>query len=142
MRLLQALPFRAILEKKERGRPAAVTNMRVRHEKIFATLVHLTTNCWYEEGNDYHGKPSWIWANPGSRELRLDREMLLSYMQELRDSNKAEGQDRIYTHGEKEFESKQNVVNCGVSVNAKTYAEMQMIAEFTKAISYLPAWRE
>ena len=72
-----------------------------------------------------------------------DLETALSkYMQELRDSNKAEGQDRIYTHGEKEFESKQNVVNCGVSVNAKTYAEMQMIAEFTKAVSYLPAWRE
>lgn len=85
MLLLQVLPFRAILEKKERGRPAAVTNMRVRHEKIFATLVHLTTNCWYEEGNDYHGKPSWIWANPGSSELRLDREMLGRYLEELRE---------------------------------------------------------
>ena len=72
-----------------------------------------------------------------------DLETALSkYMQELRDSNKAEGQDRIYIHGEKEFESKQNVVNSGVSVNAKTYAEMQMIAEFTKAINYLPALRE
>ena len=57
----------------------------IRHDFMWATLVHLTTNCWYEEGNDYHGKPSWIWANPGSRELRLDREMLLAYMQELRD---------------------------------------------------------
>ena len=35
----------------------------VRHEFMWASLVHLTTNCWYEEGNDYHGKPSWIWAN-------------------------------------------------------------------------------
>ena len=35
----------------------------VRHEFMWAPLVHLTTNCWYEERNDYHGKPSWIWAN-------------------------------------------------------------------------------
>ena len=28
----------------------------VRHEFMWAPLVHLTTNCWYEEGNDYHGK--------------------------------------------------------------------------------------
>ena len=58
----------------------------VRHDFIWATLVHLTTNCWYEEGNDYHGKPSWIWANPGSRELRLDRDMLLRYLAELKDT--------------------------------------------------------
>lgn len=44
----------------------------VRHDVMWATLVRLATNCWCEEGNDYHGKPSWIRANPGSRELRLD----------------------------------------------------------------------
>jgi LDH2 family malate/lactate/ureidoglycolate dehydrogenase len=59
-------------------------------------------------------------------------------MQELRDSNKAEGQDRIYTHGEKEFESKKNVIANGIPVNEKTYAEMEMIAEFTGAKSLLP----
>ena len=64
---------------------------------------------------------------------------LSKFMQELRDSNKAEGQDRIYTHGEKEFESKQNVIANGVPVNEKTYAEMQMIAEYTGATEYLPA---
>ena len=64
---------------------------------------------------------------------------LSKFMQELRDSNKAEGQDRIYTHGEKEFESKQNVIANGVPVNEKTYAEMQMIAEYTGAADFLPA---
>ena len=59
-------------------------------------------------------------------------------MQELRDANKAEGQDRIYTHGEKEFYSKQNVIANGVPVNEKTYAEMEMIAEYTGAQAYLP----
>ena len=63
---------------------------------------------------------------------------LSKYMQELRDSNKAEGADRIYTHGEKEFESKQRVIANGISVNEKTYAEMEMIAEFTGAKDYLP----
>ena len=63
---------------------------------------------------------------------------LSKYMQELRDSNKAEGQDRIYTHGEKEFESKQKVIAGGVPVNEKTYAEMQMIADFTGSCDLLP----
>ena len=63
---------------------------------------------------------------------------LSKFMQELRDADKAEGQDRIYTHGEKEFYSKQNVVANGVPVNDKTYAEMEMIAEFTGAQAYLP----
>ena len=64
---------------------------------------------------------------------------LSKLMQELRDSNKAEGADRIYTHGEKEFEAKQNVIANGISVNEKTYAEMQMIAEYTGAADFLPA---
>lgn len=63
---------------------------------------------------------------------------LSKYMQELRDSNKAEGQDRIYTHGEKEFESRQKVIAGGVPVNEKTYAEMEMIAQYTGAQDYLP----
>ncbi len=56
---------------------------------------------------------------------------LSKYMQELRDADKAEGQDRIYTHGEKEYYSEAAVKANGVSVNEKTYAEMEMIAEFT-----------
>ena len=70
-----------------------------------------------------------------------DLEKALSqFLQELRDSNKAEGQDRIYTHGEKEFEAHQRVKAEGVSVNEKTYAEMQMIAEFTGTTQYLPSY--
>ena len=70
-----------------------------------------------------------------------DLEKALSqFLQELRDSNKAEGQERIYTHGEKEFEACQRVKAEGVSVNEKTYAEMQMIAEFTGTSQYLPSY--
>lgn len=63
---------------------------------------------------------------------------LSKFMQELRDADKAEGQTRIYTHGEKEYEAKQNVIANGVSVNEKTYAEMEMIAQYTGAQSLLP----
>jgi len=63
---------------------------------------------------------------------------LSTYMQELRDSKKAEGQDRIYTHGEKEFYARQQVIDQGVSLNEKTYAEMEMIAAYTHAENYLP----
>ena len=68
-----------------------------------------------------------------------DLEAALSkFMQEVRDSAKAEGADRIYLHGEKEFENRQKVIAGGVSVNEKTYAEMQMIAEHTGTTQYLP----
>jgi len=60
------------------------------------------------------------------------------YMQELRDSRKADGQDRIYTHGEKEFLARQSVMDLGIPVNEKTYAEMEMIAAYTGAESLLP----
>ena len=65
---------------------------------------------------------------------------LSKYLDELRQAPKAEGADRIYTHGEKEFEACQRVKAEGVSVNEKTYAEMEMIAEFTGTSQYLPSY--
>ncbi len=62
------------------------------------------------------------------------------YLQEVRDSAKAEGQDRIFIHGEKEAEAKARVLAEGVSVNDKTYSEMQMIGEYTGASDLLPAY--
>jgi len=70
---------------------------------------------------------------------KADLEKALSvYLEELRNSPKAEGADRIYTHGEKEFEMRQKVLKEGISVNDKTYAEMQMIAEYTGTLELLP----
>ena len=65
---------------------------------------------------------------------------LSKYLQEVRDSDKAEGQDRIYIHGEKEAEAHARVLAEGVLVNDQTYSEMQMIAEFTGATEFLPAY--
>ncbi|MBE7030969.1 MAG: Ldh family oxidoreductase [Ruminococcaceae bacterium] len=63
---------------------------------------------------------------------------LSKYLQEVRDSSKAEGEERIYIHGEKEAESVSRVLSEGVCLNEKTYSEMQMIAEYTGSLEYLP----
>ena len=65
---------------------------------------------------------------------------LSKYLQEIRESAKAEGQDRIFIHGEKEIESHIRVLEDGVWLNEKTYAEMQMIAEYTGATELLPPY--
>ncbi|MBO5069538.1 MAG: Ldh family oxidoreductase [Roseburia sp.] len=65
---------------------------------------------------------------------------LSKFLQEVRDSDKAEGQERIYIHGEKEAEAHDRVKREGVSLNDKTYAEMEMIGQFTGAETYLPAY--
>ena len=65
---------------------------------------------------------------------------LSKYLQEIRDSAKAEGEDRIFIHGEKEAEAHQRVLREGVYLNDKTYEEMRMIGEFTGAGDLLPAY--
>jgi len=70
------------------------------------------------------------------------RAALGKYLQEVRDSAKAEGQDRIYTHGEKARLSRERVLREGVPLNDKTYDEMKMIAEYTGAGDSLPAYSD
>ena len=65
---------------------------------------------------------------------------LSKYLQEIRDSAKAEGQDRIYIHGEKEYEARAGVLKNGVYLNDKTYDEMKMIAEYTGSTAFLPEY--
>lgn len=65
---------------------------------------------------------------------------LSRFLQEIRDSAKAEGQERIYIHGEKEAEAHERVKREGVSLNEKTYAEMEMIARYTGAEALLPSY--
>ena len=48
-------------------------------------------------------------------------------LQELRESPKADGHDRIFTHGEKEVESKAQKLIDGVPVNEKTLKELREI---------------
>ena len=50
------------------------------------------------------------------------------FLQEIRDSRKAEGQSRIYTHGERETELKARRTGGQIPVNEKTLQEMRDIA--------------
>jgi len=50
------------------------------------------------------------------------------FLQELRDSKKAEGHSRIYTHGEKEALLMEQRIKGQIPVNEKTYEEMKKIA--------------
>lgn len=65
---------------------------------------------------------------------------LSKYLDEVRNSAKADGQERIFIHGEKEAEARDRVLKEGVYLNDKTYAEMQMIAEYTGSTEYLPEY--
>ena len=61
------------------------------------------------------------------------KENLSKFLQELRDSKKAEGQSRIYTHGEREAEMMAKRINAQIPINEKTLAEMTEIAKKTGA---------
>jgi LDH2 family malate/lactate/ureidoglycolate dehydrogenase len=54
------------------------------------------------------------------------------FLQELRDSKKAEGQSRIYTHGEKSSQLMAQRKNGSIPVNEKTLEEMKKIATSLK----------
>ena len=56
------------------------------------------------------------------------RDKFSTFLQELRDSPKADGENRIYTHGEKEYECKRQRLVSGIPANDKTRDEMRMIA--------------
>jgi LDH2 family malate/lactate/ureidoglycolate dehydrogenase len=56
------------------------------------------------------------------------RANMSAFLKELRESKKAEGQTRIYTHGEKEAEMMAVRINGQIPVNKRTLAEMKNIA--------------
>lgn len=60
------------------------------------------------------------------------KEGLSKYLRELRDSPKAEGQPRIYTHGEKEIEAVAEMMKNGIPVNENTLLEILDMCEFLK----------
>ena len=64
---------------------------------------------------------------------------LSKFLQEVRDSEKADGCERIYIQGEKEYESHVRVMAQGVSLNEKTYSELEMISRYTHTEEFLPA---
>jgi LDH2 family malate/lactate/ureidoglycolate dehydrogenase len=57
------------------------------------------------------------------------KENMSKFLQEIRDSKKAHGHKRIYTHGEKETELMSERLNGTIPVNEKTLEEMNSIAQ-------------
>lgn len=53
-----------------------------------------------------------------------------NYLQELRESPKAEGQDRIYTHGEKEVAAVEKMMKEGIPVNDNTMVEVWDMCQY------------
>jgi LDH2 family malate/lactate/ureidoglycolate dehydrogenase len=62
----------------------------------------------------------------GDREAIKSR--MSAFLRELRESRKAEGRDRVYTHGEKEMEMMASRAGGRIPVNPKTLQEMRAIA--------------
>lgn len=52
------------------------------------------------------------------------------YLQEIRDSNKALGASRIYTHGEKEIEAYKERLENGIPVNENTVIEIENLCKY------------
>ncbi|SCZ76495.1 Malate/lactate/ureidoglycolate dehydrogenase, LDH2 family [Acidaminobacter hydrogenoformans DSM 2784] len=55
------------------------------------------------------------------------KDRLTTLLQEMRESPKALGKDRIYTHGEKEAEMEAKLLESGIPVNEKTLEEIKQI---------------
>ncbi len=64
---------------------------------------------------------------------------LSAYLDELRNSPKAEGKDRIYTHGEKEIFAMEERMKNGIDINVNTVAEMRDLAQYLNmdVVTYL-----
>lgn len=63
---------------------------------------------------------------------------LSEFMESVRESPKADGAERIYTHGEKEEIARREVLERGVPVQPKTWDEIRDIAAFTHTERFLP----
>lgn len=71
------------------------------------------------------------------------RENFSRMLRELREEPKAQGQSRIYIHGEKEIESERRMLLEGVPVNQRTFEELTAIAasQGIDAGAYIGAWK-
>ncbi len=90
----------------------------------------LTSN---KTGNNNHGGicHSFIVIDPNIFGSAEDiKKHFSEYLEELRNSPKALGQDKIYTHGEKEVAAYADRMKNGINVNVNTVAEMRDCAQY------------
>lgn len=100
--------------------------------EIFASILSLggTSNyCMTNgRGNICHGFAA---INPAFfGDAGAIKEHLSKYLLELRESPKAEGAERIYTHGEKEIEAIGRIMTDGIPVNDNTMAELLELSDY------------
>ena len=106
---------------------SAILSLGTTSNYVYKT-PHRSNICQFYMAVDYG-----VFGDKNEIEARLSR-----LLEELRSSAKADGQDRIYTHGEKASIARKEVLEHGVPVQDKTYEEMKMIAAYTHTEEYLP----
>lgn len=102
--------------------------------EIFTSILSmgLTSNHTHigGKGGTCHG---FIAINPAVfGDAEAIKEHLSTLLKELRESPKAEGQQRIYTHGEKEVFAYDDRMKNGIDVNIGTLAEMVDLCNYLK----------
>lgn len=102
--------------------------------EIFTSVLSqgLTSNHTHtgDKGGTCHGFIAIDPAVFGEPEMILEH--FSAFLQELREAPKADGRDRIYTHGEKEILALERVKTEGVAVDIKTLMEMRQMSEYLK----------
>lgn len=102
--------------------------------EIFCSILSLgmTSNHTHigQKGGTCHG---FIAIDPAIfGDAKSIEEHFSTFLQELRDSDKAEGQTRIYTHGEKEVEAYNQRLKNGISVLENTLLEIRELCAYLK----------
>ena len=113
--------------------------------EIFSSILSMgaTSNYCMTDGKGKicHGfaaiNPAFF-GNPAAIEAHFS-----AFLQELRDAPKADGQTRIYTHGEKEVAAVQQILENGVPVNDNTMVEVLDLCNYLNLDfgSYFGAYR-
>ena len=113
--------------------------------EIFSSILSLgmTSNACMQgsKGGICHGFAA---INPAIfGDAQAIKQHLSEFLQELRDAPKAQGQQRIYTHGEKEIAAMQARMRDGIPVNDNTLREMEDMCSFLHMDfdAYLGAYR-
>ncbi|MBQ4150612.1 MAG: Ldh family oxidoreductase [Clostridia bacterium] len=100
--------------------------------EIFCSILSMGTTSNYTMQNGKSGIcHGFIAIDPATfGDPAAIKEHLSAYLRDLRNSPKAEGATRIYTHGEKEVENTARIMKDGAPVNINTLREMVEFANF------------
>lgn len=86
-----------------------------------------TSNHVAASGNGDTSETFWALDYGMFGDKRAIRDRMSTLMRELRESPLAQGQERIYVHGDKEYESMAQKLRDGIPANEKTIAELRQI---------------